>query len=129
MDDDGAQFQTIVCPALWRQPIQFLVIGSARTDIYRNGGDSLRGVATPPKVSSLELVLPSGQVPLFENVVARHLLKLKHALENQEGYSVGLPFLGDADKREVDFLITVEGGSWSAVKHKTSNRSVNPGLK
>ncbi len=80
-------------------------------------------------MASAELVLPSGQVPLFENVVARHLLKLKHALENQEGYIVGLPFLGDAGKREVDFLITVEGGPRFAVKRKASNRSVNPGLK
>jgi len=40
----------------------------------------------------------------FENLVAGHLLKMKHYLEDQEGYNIDLHYLRDTSKREVDFL-------------------------
>jgi len=64
----------------------------------------------------------------FENLVACHLLKMKHALEDQEGYRVGLHYLRDAGKREVDFLVTAEGRPWFAVECKTASRTPNPAL-
>ncbi|MBW2649377.1 MAG: ATP-binding protein, partial [Deltaproteobacteria bacterium] len=64
----------------------------------------------------------------FENLVAGHLLKMKHALEDQEGYRIGLHYLRDAGKREVDFLVTAEGKPWFAVECKTANRTPNPAL-
>jgi predicted AAA+ superfamily ATPase len=66
--------------------------------------------------------------PRFENLVACHLLKLKHALEDQQGYSIGLYYLRDASKREVDFLVTAHRKPWFAVECKTASRSVNPAL-
>ena len=36
--------------------------------------------------------------------------------QHQEGYRVGLHYLRDVDKREVDFLVTVEGKPWFAVE-------------
>jgi len=64
----------------------------------------------------------------FENLVAGHLLKLKHALEDQEGYRIGLHYLRDVDKREVDFLMTFDNKPWFALECKKSGRSVNPAL-
>ncbi|NQU63256.1 MAG: ATP-binding protein [SAR324 cluster bacterium] len=64
----------------------------------------------------------------FENLTACHLLKMKHYLEDREGYRIGLYYLRDADKREVDFLVTVEDRPWFAVECKLSKRSVNPAL-
>ena len=64
----------------------------------------------------------------FENLVACHLLKMKHALEDQEGYRIGLHYLRDAGKREVDFLVTAEGKPWFAVECKTASRTPNPAL-
>ena len=64
----------------------------------------------------------------FENLVACHLLKLKHALEDQEGYRIRLHYLRDASKREVDFLVTVDKKPWFAVECKTSVRAVNPAI-
>ena len=64
----------------------------------------------------------------FENLVAGHLLKLKHALEDQEGYRIGLHYLRDVNKREVDFLVTWEKKPWFAVECKTGTRSLNPSL-
>ena len=61
-------------------------------------------------------------------MVAGHLLKLVHGLKDQEGYEVGLHYLRDASKREVDFLVTVDRKPWFAVECKSSGRSVNPAL-
>lgn len=66
--------------------------------------------------------------PRFENLVAGHLLKLKHVLEDQEGYLIGLHYLRDAGKREVDFLVTADKKPWFAVECKRASRSANPAL-
>ena len=60
--------------------------------------------------------------------MACHLLKLKHALEDQEGYKVGLHYLRDTSKREVDFLVTVDRKPWFAVECKRASRSASPAL-
>ena len=65
----------------------------------------------------------------FENLVAGHLLKLKHTLEDQEGYRIGLHYLRDTSKREVDFLVTADDKPWLAVECKTGGKDVNPALK
>ena len=44
----------------------------------------------------------------FENLVALHLLKLCHLLEDAEGYRLGLHYVRDTAGREVDFLVTVD---------------------
>lgn len=41
----------------------------------------------------------------FENMVASHLLKYYHFIEDTEGDSIELRFLRDHDKREVDFVV------------------------
>jgi len=64
----------------------------------------------------------------FENLVACHLLKMKHALEDQEGFDIGLHYLRDTSKREVDFLITYNNKPWFAVECRTTGGSVNPAL-
>jgi len=64
----------------------------------------------------------------FENLVASHLLKLKHFLEDYEGYRIGLHYLRDVSKREVDFLVTVDQEPWFAVECKMSSRLVTPAL-
>jgi predicted AAA+ superfamily ATPase len=67
--------------------------------------------------------------PRFENLVAGHLLKLKHALEDQEGYRVGLHYLRDADKREADFFMTFDKKPWFAVECKVKPDSPSKSLR
>ena len=69
-----------------------------------------------------------GKGARFENLVACHLLKLKHALEDQEGYKIGLHYLRDASKREVDFLVTTDNAPWFALECKTSSTQANAAL-
>lgn len=65
----------------------------------------------------------------FENLIAGHLLKMCHSLEDREGYRMGLHYLRDVSKREVDFLVSVDKKPWFAVECKMSGHSVNPSLR
>ncbi|MBL8112948.1 MAG: ATP-binding protein [Acidobacteria bacterium] len=64
----------------------------------------------------------------FENLVALHLLKLCHTLEDTEGEPVALHYLRDREGREVDFLVTWKRKPWFAVEAKLSATSVAPSL-
>lgn len=64
----------------------------------------------------------------FENMVAGHLLKLCHFLHDRDGIKAELFFLRDVDKKEVDFLVTVDRRPWFAVETKLSDENVSEGL-
>ena len=51
-------------------------------------------------------------------MIASHLLKFVHFLEDYEGYKAELYFLRDVDKREVDFIVTIDQKPWFAVGGK-----------
>ena len=65
----------------------------------------------------------------FENIIASHLLKLTHWLQDREGYKAKLYFLRDAAKREVDFLVTVGEKPWFAVEAKTQDEEVSSSMR
>jgi len=65
----------------------------------------------------------------FENLVASHLLKVVHWLQDREGYKAALYFLRDTTKREVDFLVTLEDKPWFAVEAKVQEETVSPHLR
>lgn len=62
----------------------------------------------------------------FENLVALHLLKFCHYLEDREGHAVTLHYLRDRYGREVDFLVTLDRKPWFAVEAKLSAGGVDP---
>ncbi len=55
----------------------------------------------------------------FENLVASHLLKLCHFVEDTEGHRMELRFLRDTDGREVDFVVMRDRKPLFAVEAKT----------
>jgi predicted AAA+ superfamily ATPase len=61
----------------------------------------------------------------FENMIAGHLLKLCHTLEDREGYAAKLWYLRDRNKHEVDFLVTIDAKPWFAVEAKLSHLRKN----
>jgi predicted AAA+ superfamily ATPase len=65
----------------------------------------------------------------FENLVASHLLKLVHWLQDREGYKAGIHFLRDDARREVDFLVTSDGEPWFAVEVKTQDQKASSNLR
>lgn len=65
----------------------------------------------------------------FENLVASHLLKLCHFLEDTEGYRMELRFLRDTDGREVDFVVLRDRKPQFAVEVKTGERDVSRAVR
>jgi predicted AAA+ superfamily ATPase len=64
----------------------------------------------------------------FENLVALHLLKFVHSLQDREGHDVELYYLRDRAGHEVDFLVTAGRKPWFAVEAKTSASRIDPSL-
>jgi hypothetical protein len=64
----------------------------------------------------------------FENCVASHLLKLVHFLQDWEGYRAQLYYLRSMEKKEVDFLVTIDKKPWFAVETKLSDTGASPHL-
>jgi len=62
----------------------------------------------------------------FENMVASHLLKYCHFLEDTEGDKMELRFLRDIDKREIDFVVIKNKKPVFAVECKTGEKNVSP---
>ncbi|MBI4955577.1 MAG: ATP-binding protein [Myxococcales bacterium] len=67
--------------------------------------------------------------PRFENLVACHMLKLCHFLEDTEGHRMELRYLRDTDGREVDFVILKGGKPELAVEVKSAERGPSPALR
>lgn len=88
----------------------------------------IRGLKKEPKLYLWDWSEVKGEAARFENIVASHLLKLVHWLHDREGYGADLQFLRDISKREVDFLVTVDGKPWFAVEVKSQSDHLAPML-
>jgi hypothetical protein len=66
--------------------------------------------------------------PRAENLVAMHLLKLCHFLQDHDGHRVDLYYLRDRTGREVDFLVTHNRKPWFAVEVKLSETAIDRSL-
>ena len=64
--------------------------------------------------------------PRFENMVAGHLLKYCHYVEDTEGHEMELRFIRDTDKREVDFVVLRDGRPEFAVECKSGEQRATP---
>jgi len=72
--------------------------------------------------------LHSNPAARFENMIASHLLKLCHYLNNVEGYKAKLFFWRDFQGREVDFIVVVDNHPWFAVEVKSSASKISKQL-
>jgi len=61
----------------------------------------------------------------FENMVAGHLLKYCHFVEDTQGYAMELRYIRDTDKREVDFVVLRDGHAEFAVECKSGERNAS----
>lgn len=65
----------------------------------------------------------------LENLVASHLLKFVHYLEDTQGYRASLNYIRDIDGREVDFLVSIDEKPWFAVEVKSSDTNISKHLR
>ena len=88
----------------------------------------IRSLKKMPKVYLWDWSAVEDEGARFENLVALHLLKLCHFLEDSEGYRVALYYLRDRAGHEVDFLVTLDRKPWFAVEAKLSSSRIDPSL-
>ena len=65
----------------------------------------------------------------LENMVASHLLKFVHLLQDAEGYKAELYFLRDIEMKETDFLVTIDRKPWFAVEVKSADMAISNNLR
>ncbi len=89
-----------------------------------------RAIQKPPKVYFFDTgdVLGDESVR-FENLVATHLLKYCHFLEDREGHRYELRYVRDKEGREVDFAIVKNGIVTELFECKWSDPKFAPALR
>ena len=65
----------------------------------------------------------------FENLVALHLLKAVHTWRAMGGRDIGLHYVRDKEKREVDFVLTEGRRQVCLVECKAADREPAPALR
>jgi predicted AAA+ superfamily ATPase len=64
----------------------------------------------------------------FENMVAGHLLKLCHFLEDTQGFKMELRFIRNVDLKEIDFVVLKNSKPLFAVECKSGDKSISKHL-
>lgn len=93
------------------------------------GPPRIRAVKKERKLYLWDWAMLEDDGPRFENMVASHLLKLCHFLEDTEGFRMDLRFLRDTDGREVDFVVLRDQTPLFAVEAKTADRGLSPAIR
>ena len=96
--------------------------------IYPFGGPSIKAVKKGAKHYHLDWTVVSDPGARLENLVACHLLKWCHFLEDTEGRAMELRYYRDSSGREVDFVILEDGQPFMFVECKTSQGRRHRGL-
>ncbi len=92
------------------------------------GAPRIRAVRKETKLYLWDWSHVPGKGERFENLVACHLLKYCHFVEDTEGHRMELRFLRDTDRREVDFVVIRDGAPLFAVECKSGDRSPSPAI-
>lgn len=88
-----------------------------------------RGLLKEPKIYFYDTGRVEGPGARFENLVACHLLKRCHYLEDVEGHRCALHYVRDREKREVDFLVVRDSSPELLLEAKLSDGKLAPSLK
>lgn len=88
----------------------------------------VRATRKMPKAYLWDWTLVDDRGGRFENLVAMHLLKLCHLLQDRDGHKVDLYYLRDQTGREIDFLVTDGRKPWFAVEAKVGETDIDPSI-
>ena len=67
--------------------------------------------------------------PRLENLVATHLLKRLHFIEDYFGHRCSLHYIRDKDGREVDFITIIDDAVYDLIEVKESDSKISSALK
>lgn len=89
-----------------------------------------RAIQKPPKAYFYDNAdVNNGEAARLENLVATHLLKRLHFLEDYAGHRCQLHYLRDKDGREVDFVTVIDGKVHELIEVKTHDADISSHLK
>ncbi|MFT7458844.1 MAG: putative AAA+ superfamily ATPase [Planctomycetota bacterium] len=88
----------------------------------------LRAIKKEKKCYLWDWSLCEDEAARFENMVASHLLKYCHFIEDTEGDDMALTFVRDASKRELDFVVVKNRKPLFAVECKTGERNLSKNI-
>ncbi len=89
-----------------------------------------RAILKPPKVfffDNADVIGDDGA--RFENLVATHLLKRLHFIEDREGHRCELRYLRDKEGREIDFVILKNGKIQELIEAKYADDNISRPLR
>ncbi len=90
-----------------------------------------RSIQKPFKVyfyDNADVAVTKDEGARFENLVATHLIKMLHFLEDTQGYRCQLCFIRDKDEKEVDFCIVIENKVVELIEVKISDTTFSKNL-
>ena len=96
--------------------------------IYPFQKQQIRSIKKEPKLYLFDWSEVANEGARFENLIASHLLKFTQYLKEYEGYQTNLSYLRNVDKKEVDFLVTVNNKPWFCVEVKLNDTTPSPAL-
>lgn len=97
--------------------------------IYPFGAPRIRAVKKEAKHYHTDWTVVKEPGAKFENLVACHLLKWCHSLQDTEGRDVELRYFRDIDRREVDFVLVEDGLPLQFIECKTARKGRRVALK
>jgi predicted AAA+ superfamily ATPase len=93
------------------------------------GAPRLRAVKKEQKAYLYDWSVIEEEGVRFENMVAVHLQKYVHFMQDSEGFDYELRYYRDTTPREVDFLVCNKGKPFVAIECKLSETQVSPSLR
>lgn len=81
------------------------------------------------RLHNADLISENPEGPRFENLIATHLLKKIHYLEDSKGFRFELNYIRDKESREVDFVIQKENKVFALIEVKFSEDKISKSLK
>lgn len=93
------------------------------------GAPKIRAIKQANKIYLWDWAEIESEGARFENMVASHLLKYCHFLEDTEGYKMELRYLRDTDLREIDFVILKDKKPIFAVECKTGEKQISKHIR
>jgi predicted AAA+ superfamily ATPase len=93
------------------------------------GAPRIKAVKKEQKLYLWDWPLVEAPGPRFENLLAFHLLRLVHWLEDVNGEKAELRYFRDTLGREVDFVLLRKSRPWMAVEAKLEDRPLDSSLK
>jgi len=94
--------------------------------VYPFHKKSIRSIKKEPKLYLFDWSEIEDEAARFENLIASHLLKFVHFLYDYEGYKAELNFLRNIDKKEIDFIVSIDKKPWFCVEAKLNDEKPSP---